>query len=88
MENLRADTVTTWFHENVVCRFGVPLWVRTDRGSEFRAEFEAYCAVNNIVVRRTSAHNPRANGQTERYCGAVVSGVRRLMDWVPGAEWY
>lgn len=62
MENLKAETVITWFHDNVVCRYGIPLWVRTDRGSEFRADFEAYCAANNIIIRRTSAHNPRANG--------------------------
>jgi hypothetical protein len=22
--NLKADTITTWFHDNVVCRYGVP----------------------------------------------------------------
>jgi Integrase core domain len=60
--NLKADTITTWFHDNVVCRYGVPQWVRTDRGSEFKADFEAYCASSGIIIRKISANNPRANG--------------------------
>jgi hypothetical protein len=39
----------------VVCRYGVPQWVRTDRGSEFKADFEAYCASSGIIIRKISA---------------------------------
>lgn len=65
--NLRAGTITAWFHDQVVCRYGVPRWVRCDRGTEFRGDFEAYCCTSGISIRRTSADNPRANGQVERY---------------------
>ena len=55
--NLKAATITTWFHDNVGCRYGVPQWIRTDRGSEFKAYFEAYCASSGIIIRRIS--NPQ-----------------------------
>ena len=31
-----------WFNANITCHFGVPLAVRSDRGSEFRGAFAAY----------------------------------------------
>jgi hypothetical protein len=65
--NLKAATVAAWFHENIVCRYGVPRWVRCDKGNEFRADFAAYCTSSGIAIRRTSTNNPRANGQVERY---------------------
>jgi hypothetical protein len=60
--NLRAATITTWFHDSEICRYRVPQWVRKDRGSEFKADFEAYCASSGIIIRRISANNPKANG--------------------------
>lgn len=86
--DLRAATITTWFHENIVCRYGVPRWVRCDKGNEFRADFAAYCTSSNIIIRRTSSNNPRANGQVERYNLMLRQGMRRLTTQIPGAEWY
>lgn len=86
--DLKAATITAWFHEEVVCRYGVPKWVRCDKGSEFKADFEAYCTSSNIIIRRTSTNNPRANGQVERYNLMLRQGVRRMCNAVPGAEWY
>jgi hypothetical protein len=88
VEDLRAATITAWFHSQVVCRYGVPRWVRCDRGTEFRGDFEAYCCTSGIIVRRTSADNPRANGQVERYNLMLRQGLRRMVVGVPGAEWW
>ncbi len=60
--DLKAATVTEWFHSNIICRYGVPRWVRCDKGNKFRADFAAYCTSSNIIIRRTSTNNPRANG--------------------------
>ncbi len=88
LEDLKAATVTNWFHASIVCRYGVPRWVRCDKGNEFRADFAAYCASSNIIVRRTSTNNPRANGQVERYNLMLRQGMRRMCTAIPGAEWY
>ena len=40
--NKQAATVAKWFHLNVTCRFGMPAYVRADRGGEFRGVFARY----------------------------------------------
>ncbi len=62
VDDLKAATVAEWFHSSIVCRYGVPRWIRCDKGNEFRGDFAAYCATSNIIIRRTSTNNPRANG--------------------------
>lgn len=42
--HLNAHEVAVWFHKEVVCRYGVPAVVRTDRGSEYRGRFARYLA--------------------------------------------
>ena len=37
-----AGTIRRWFHEHIVCRYGLPGVVRTDGGSEFKGEFRSY----------------------------------------------
>ena len=86
--DLRAGTITTWFHEQVVCRYGVPKWVRCDRGTEFQGDFVAYCAAWGIAIRRTTGNNPRSNGQVERYNLLLRQGIRRMTQAIPGAEWW
>lgn len=62
LRDLRAGTVTEWVHEQIVCRYGTPAWVRCDQGTEFAGDFAHYCATVGIWVRRIASHNPRANG--------------------------
>ena len=42
LPRLTSAETTRWFHDTIVCRFGVPAAVRSDRGSEFRGDFAAY----------------------------------------------
>ena len=45
---LNSHETVRWFHEEVVCRYGVPLAVRTDRGLEYQGEFARYLGLNGI----------------------------------------
>ncbi len=86
--NLKSSTITTWFHEEIICRYGVPKWVRCDRGTEFQGDFTAYCSSWGIIIKRTAGHNPRSNGQVERYNLMLRQGMRRMIVAIPGAEWW
>ena len=88
MVDLKAKSLVTWFNNQIVDRYGPPVFVRTDRGSEFQAEFQTYCASMGIRARLISARNPRANGQAERYVRLIREGMRRMVTWIAGAEWY
>ena len=38
----RSSTVARWVHAELLCRYGSPRIIRSDRGSEFRGAFEVY----------------------------------------------
>ena len=82
-----AATILYWFHNNVVCRYGTPLLVRSDRGTEFRGHFAAYLASIGVQQAYISTAHPRANGLVERYNACIKAGIQRLCSSLPGAEW-
>jgi hypothetical protein len=54
IENKRSHTVATWFHTQIVCRFGVPWGIRLDKGKEFRGIFEEYC--NGLGIKMLTVY--------------------------------
>jgi hypothetical protein len=38
-----AEETTKVFHENIICRYGIPTAIRTDRGTEYHGKFSEYC---------------------------------------------
>ena len=49
LRDLSSKTITNWLHENIICRYGVPMAIRCDRGSEFKGEFEQYLECAGIA---------------------------------------
>ena len=45
---LNAHETAVWFHANIICRYGVPYHVRTDKGTEYMGKFDAYLQANGI----------------------------------------
>ena len=78
LEALTSQHVTDWFHANIVCRFGTPAIVRTDRGKEYLGSFARYLRMKGIQQATISTAHPRANGLVERYNGCIKAGFRRL----------
>jgi hypothetical protein len=60
--HLNSHETATWFHREIVCRYGLPAAVRTDRGTEYQGEFEDYLHTYGIKHRLIATMNPRANG--------------------------
>ena len=67
LTDVTASTVCQAFLANWIARFGPPLNLTTDKGSQFCSELaenlNQALGINHI---RTSAYNPRANGVIER----------------------
>jgi hypothetical protein len=63
---LDAITTTTVFEERVLARFGRPVEVVTDNGSEYKAEFHQLLVHHGIDHRLTTSAHPEANGAAER----------------------
>ena len=67
LSDISAITVAKTFLSYWIARFGPPLTLVTDRGSQFRSELmQSFTDLFGIHHIRTSAYNPRANGKIER----------------------
>lgn len=77
LADISASQVCQAFMLNWVSRFGPPLTLITDKGTQFCSELTARLndalGINHI---RTSAYNPRANGMVERSHRTLKAGLR------------
>ena len=68
MPDQEAATIATAFVNNFVTRFGVPLLLLSDGGTNFDSKlFREVCKYLQIEKVQTSVMRPQANGVTERF---------------------
>ena len=68
VRNHTASTVARVLVEQLFTRFGVPKRILTDLGAEFQGQlFTELCKRFEIDQVRTTAYEPRTNGQVERF---------------------
>ena len=87
MANQEATSVARALVENVIVRYGAPLQILTDQGTNFEGNlFKELCRLLGIDKVRTSSYHPSCNGLIERFhrtmnamLGKVVSSHQR--DW-------
>ena len=88
LANLTSADVAEWFHREIVCRYGLPVAVRSDKGTEYRGAFDDYLKANAIQHRVISTMNPRANGMVERFNRTIKAGIRKLLGMSPDLRWW
>ena len=86
--NLNSHEVAQWFHNEIVCRYGLPLIVRSDKGSKYKGEFDSYLRANGVDHRFTATMNPRSNGLVERANRIIKSALRRSAGACPQGHWW
>lgn len=77
LSNITASNVAHAFVEGWVSRFGVPLHVITDRGTQFESEF--FSELSKIVGfhrLRTTAYHPQCNGLIERAHRTLKNAIK------------
>ena len=68
LPNQESETVARAFVNEYVSRFGVPLQIHSDRGTNFTSKlFEDMCQFLQIHHTMSSAHRPQSNGIVERF---------------------
>ena len=82
--DITAQTVAWAFLTGWVARFGVPLQVFTDRGSQFESElFEQLASLIGFHRLRTTAYRPQCNGLVERAHRTLKTAIMaRRQDWL------
>ena len=68
LRNQEAATVAQVLVEQFICRYGVPLSLHTDQGSNFESDlFQSVCKLLEINKTRTTAYHPQSDGLVERF---------------------
>ena len=76
-----AATTANSFFEQWVSRFGTPIYVHTDQGSNFTSDlFLELCRLLQVVKTRTTPYRPSSNGQVERINRSILSFVRCFLE--------
>ena len=72
-----ATTCANVILNEVICRYGCPLALHSDQGRNYESEiFQQLCKLLEVRKTRTSARNPKANGQTERFNRTLLSMIK------------
>lgn len=69
--------------DDIICRYGTPLVIRTDRGPEFKGRFHELCVRLGIAHYYISSEYPQANGQIERMNRTLKNGLTKLCNSMP-----
>ena len=82
--SITAEDVASAFLETWVSRFGVPLYVVTDRGAQFEADlFSRLSTILGFHRLRTTAYHPTCNGMVERVHRTLKAAIRsRKQEWL------
>jgi len=68
MPNQKAETIAQIFVEEIICRYGVPKKLLTDRGTNFLSELmESISKIFKITRIYTSPYHPQTDGLVERF---------------------
>ncbi len=83
LKTANADTVATFLYEEIICRFGAPRILQSDRGIHF---------INELIQRLTkrfkikhslsSSYHPQLNGLVERFNKTLCEGIAKLAEEV------
>lgn len=81
--DVTATSVAQAFVEGWVSRFGVPLHVVTDRGTQFESElFKELSKILGFIKLRTTSYHPQSNGIVERLHRTLKSAIMaRQQNW-------
>ena len=79
-----ADVISDAFLNLWFSTFGVPLYLTTDRGSQFESElFECLAKTIGFCRLRTTAYHPQSNGQIERFHRTLKEALKPAKsDWL------
>ena len=85
--NQRAETIARLFVEQVICRYGVPSRLLSDRGSNFLSDLmRQVCRIMGVKKVNTTAYHPQTDGLVERFNRSLREMLAKYGRHY-GAEW-
>ncbi|XP_057435810.1 uncharacterized protein LOC130728374 [Lotus japonicus] len=93
---ITAAKVRSFLWRRIVCRFGVPMTLVMDNGTQFTSSVtREFCTEMGIEMRFASVEHPQTNGQAESANKVILKGLKKKLDeakglWaeeLPGVLW-
>ena len=79
--DITAETIAAAFMSTWIARFGVPLYVVTDRGAQFESElFNQLSSIIGFHRLRTTSYHPQCNGMIERTHRTIKTAIKARKD--------
>lgn len=77
--NQDAETIARTLFSEIICRYGAPHSITSDRGANFlSAIVQSLCELFNITRHKTSAYHPASNGRVEVMNSVIGKSLRAL----------
>ncbi|WJZ90916.1 hypothetical protein VitviT2T_010031 [Vitis vinifera] len=80
---LTSARVASFIRSHIICRYGVPHELISDRGVHFRAEVDTLVQRYSIRHHGSSAYGPQTNGAVE----AANKNIKRILQRMVGTSW-
>lgn len=84
LSSISADNVAKHFLNSWIYRFGPPVQVHSDKGTQFESDvFQSLCRLIGSVKTRTTPYHPEGNSSIERFHRTVKDRIRTMSgNWV------
>jgi len=77
--NTTATTVADILYSQIICRYGPPSVLLSDRGTNFLSKvIKHLCDLFSIEKVQTTAYHPQCNGLVERTNGSLMTLIRKI----------
>ncbi|XP_021975483.1 uncharacterized protein LOC110870606 [Helianthus annuus] len=87
LAKITTENAKKFLWEHIVCRFGLPLYLVSDNGTQFTEKvLQDLCAELQIQQIFTSVAHPQGNDQVERANRSLLDGIKRRLGY-GGSSW-
>ena len=81
VSNIKAETVARNFVKEIVCRHGAPLYLHSDRGTNYLSNIvKETCKILDVKKTQTTSYHPQCNGQSERCMSYIPASLAKRLD--------
>ena len=75
----KASDVAKFLHQEIICRYGTPCILLSDRGTPFvNALIKELCEKGEIRYRLTSPYRSQMNGMVERFNRTIGESLAKM----------
>lgn len=84
VSSISQECAVKFVFRSIICRFGVPVQIVTDNGTQFAGGgMKKFCKDNEIKLSFTSVYHPQTNGQVEATNKSLIKILKKKVDENP-----